>query len=89
MCWLSNLFKKKEEKPSAYISIDEAIEILNMARDSHIWYAEHPELCNDWTGDVTLQREWVEQYTWVISLLIALKATGAEERLDILIKEDK
>jgi len=87
MCWLSNLFKKKEKKPSAYISIDEAVEILNRARDSHIWYAEHPELCNVWTGDLILQREWVEQYTWCIDLLIALKDIGAEEMLDILIKE--
>ncbi len=67
--------------PGGYISIDEAIEILDRARESHIWYAEHPEYCNEWTGDVDWNRDWVEQYTWVIDLLYALREAGAETLL--------
>ncbi len=85
---ICNWFKKKEEKPSAYISIDEAVEILARARDTHVWYAEHPEYCK-WTGPAEFHRDWIEEYTFCIELLGALKDVGAEKMLEIYLKGEK
>lgn len=86
---ICNWFKKKEPKPSAYISIDEAVEILARARDTHVYYAEHQEYCNQWTGPAEFHRDWIEEYTWCIELFGALKDASAESMLKIYLKENE
>lgn len=51
------------------MSTDEALEFLEYCIYNHNYYADHPELCNATSGNVSFNQEILANYRGVMSLL--------------------
>lgn len=57
------------DRSSAPWSVEKGIEYLELARDSHQYYANHPDKCNKTTGSSEYNRKHVSEYQQIINLL--------------------
>ena len=72
--WIEGVEVKSEPEPISHLpTIDYLMKANEVARDTHQFYADNPEMCNSYSGSVGNNEQWVRIYNMNLEILESLK----------------
>lgn len=58
------------------ITAEQALDYMKYAQSTHQYIVDHPEKCNEFSGDVEFNRKWVVRYGQIADLILRLSRVG-------------